>query len=303
MKREGLMIEMRQPFRLELEVTRRCPYNCIHCSVAAGIAFNDELSLKTILKLISDFPELGGEKIVITGGEPLIRGEKFLETILHSARSNKIGVLLYTSGHFLSYKIAEIISKFGVEKVCISIEGSEVTHDKITGFEGSYRIALNSIQLLKKFGIPIRIHFTPMRINYLEIDHVYEIAKTLGIDDVKIFSFVPQGRGFDNKHKLVLSPLQKEELVKKILLLRKEIKTDIGGTIEGLADECSLGKKLIITCNGDVLPCLGLRDIDPIFGNIKTESLKEIWYRLDKLLPRRVCLCRNRTVLNQLLAK
>jgi len=61
--------------RLEIEVTRRCPLRCIHCSTRAGPeTSSNDLSFKDIIKVISEFSELGGSMITVTGGEPFIRG-------------------------------------------------------------------------------------------------------------------------------------------------------------------------------------------------------------------------------------
>jgi len=79
-------------------------------------------------------------------------------------------------------------------------------------------------------------------------------------------------------------------MIKKILD-EKNIRIDFGGEILGLNTECSVGQKIVITSDADVVPCLGLRS-NPAFiiGNFRNEGLLDLLIKLEKIRSD-TCLC------------
>jgi len=285
--------------RLEIEVTLKCPLKCIHCSSRSGPRkLSKELSLNDIERIISEFSKLGGKIVTITGGEPLIKDTSFIVDILKIAKNCKLQSRIYTSGYLMNESIAQEIRDNGVSIVCVSVEGLEETHDKITRVKGSYKQAIETLRLLRKYGVPTRIHFTPMKINYKEFKHVANLEEELGIKGIRIFALTPQGRGRDNWDKLKLSPPEIKEFVTLAEEIRSRGKIEIefrfGGANEELGFSCSVSKKIAVTCEGDALPCLGLREKSEKFrgtlGNITRVSLREIWGRIKVLNPHEICL-------------
>ncbi|MCK5025696.1 MAG: radical SAM protein, partial [Nanoarchaeota archaeon] len=59
--------------KLDLNITNRCNFRCVHCAFDSGIEHMSELSVKEIKKILTDTKELGGERIDLTGGEPTVR--------------------------------------------------------------------------------------------------------------------------------------------------------------------------------------------------------------------------------------
>jgi MoaA/NifB/PqqE/SkfB family radical SAM enzyme len=293
----GIVDNCRKLERLEIEVTRRCPLNCIHCSSRSGQGkLSNELAFKDVIRVISEFSGLGGKTVTITGGEPFVKGASFILNILKTAKCYSLSTHIYTSGYLMNANLAKKLRDSKADMVCVSIEGLETTHDKITGVPGSYRRALNTLKLLQKHKVSTRIHFTPMRINFTEFQHVVNLGETLGVRGVKIFDFSPQGRAYENRHRLELAPSKMNEFV---ILVRRiigqgRINIQFGGLLGGLSDSCSVGRKIAITCEGYALPCLGLRERTEIFGNfgnVMKEPLLEIWRRIDRITRNKICLC------------
>lgn len=279
--------------RLEIEVTRLCPLRCIHCSVSAGKDVSSgELTMREIKKVISEFSKLGGNELTITGGEPLARGEDFVLELLNEAEKRGLSSSIYTSGCLMDESFCKKLKGKSVI-VCISIEGTEVTHDAITGVKNSYRRAVDALKRCQTNNIRSVINFTPMHINYREFSHVLEKAKELNAKSLKVFNFSAQGRGYDNRRNLKLSAKEQQESTEMIrkVLDEKEIHIDFGGEILGLNTRCSLGQKIVITCDGDVVPCLGLRSNSAfIIGNFRKERLPDLLAKLEKIRSE-ICLC------------
>lgn len=280
--------------RLEIEVTRRCPLKCMHCSSRAGQGkLSSELSLEEIIRIISEFSELGGKIVTITGGEPFVRGESFILDILEVAEKCSLLTHIYTSGYLMNERMTERIQDNGVDMICVSVEGLEETHDVITGVNGSYRRAVKTLELLQKYKVPSRIHFTPMRMNFSEFQHVVNLGEAFGVRDVKVFNFSPQGRGYDNRHRLGLSPTETDEFAVLAMKAMSQCGVDIrfGGLVGGLNHSCSVGRKIAITCEGDILPCLGLRERIETLGNVIGKPFLEAWRTIERITPHNTCLC------------
>ena len=82
--------------KLDLNITNRCNFRCVHCAFDSGCTNIQEFSLEKIREILEDTKKLGGEKIDITGGEPL-------------ARDDLIEIIKL--GKELGYKVFEIFLK------------------------------------------------------------------------------------------------------------------------------------------------------------------------------------------------
>jgi MoaA/NifB/PqqE/SkfB family radical SAM enzyme len=278
--------------RLEIEVTRRCQLRCIHCSVSASMdVASEELEVEEIKNIISEFGKFGKE-VVITGGEPLVRGKDFILELIEEAECHGLRTFIYTSGCLVDSSFGRKLRNKSVT-LCVSIEGTEFTHDSITGVRNSYKRAVNALRLCQSNNIPIVINFTPMHPNYRDFPHILKIARDFKAKCIKIFNFSAQGRGHDNRDDLKLSAREQQEVVKVIreVLDEKTVPIDFGGEILGLNTRCSVGNKIVITSEGDIVPCLGLRS-NPNFviGNCRNESLSGLVAKLEKMHSGR-CLC------------
>jgi MoaA/NifB/PqqE/SkfB family radical SAM enzyme len=253
----------------------------------------DYLSTDKCVKIIKEYVEMSGNKITITGGEPILRGFDFFKQILSEVRDTDTELLLYTSGYGISENLLKLFSLYDELKICISIEGDSKIHDLITGINGSYLNVINSLKLFKKYDIKTRINFTPMKINYNYLNHIYSILNEFNINELKIFKFIPQGRGFKNKNILELSPNEEELLTEKILGYKHLYHIDIGGLIKGVNDLCEMNKKIVITDEGNIIPCFGLRYSNYTFGNIYDSSLQSLIANYIKITQNQKCLCHN----------
>lgn len=287
-----------------LEVTSTCPLNCLHCSGNCGTNMSTMLSFDQIKEIVLDFSSLGGTFLEISGGEPF--SHPSLIQIVEFATANKLQTILYTSGNIwhadsltpLSVNFAKDLRKAGLSKVVFSLQGAfSGTHDALTGVQGSYNNVLLSIENMKSVGLLVGVHFVPTKINYKEFANLHQLCKTLGIEGLGVLRFVAQGRGNINKKDLELSTT---ELFEFNSILRLEIDTN-NNTIIRVGrpfdfrfrsdpklkkKECDAGvSRCLIAPDGRVLPCPAFKQSKAkwtIMGNIKDETLAEIWLNSQK---------------------
>jgi radical SAM protein with 4Fe4S-binding SPASM domain len=270
-----------------LEITGICPMNCLHCSGECGANSQKSLNLRQIKGVIDDLHAMGGRLLEISGGEPLACHH--LPQIVLYARQQDIETVLYTSGTMLDETVARKLCQSKLEKIVFNLQGAiPSTHDTITKVEGSFSKALIAIKRMKKLGFWVGVHFVPMKPNYQEFRTLLGLCDGLGVDEMAVLRFVPQGRGLLNRSMLELS---KEEFrVFTIDLIREtslESRVRVGCPIDfrhlfdspGVRSACNAGiSKCLINPDGTVVPCPAFKQSKQhVAGNIKTSSLTTIW--------------------------
>ncbi|MCS7115224.1 MAG: radical SAM protein [Nitrososphaerota archaeon] len=281
-----------------LEITAKCPLNCLHCSGDCTINSKDELSLDEIKRVIDELSILGCETLEISGGEPLLHQD--LINIISYAKTRNIEPILYTSGNMLNASgkiaglnitIAKNLRAVGLKKMIFGLHGfRKGTHEAITKVTGSYSNVIRAIKITKSLGLWVGVHFVPMKLNYKELEDLLRLCHDLRVDEVGILRFVPQGRGEINNGLLKLSSPQFIELTEKLAYLTLNHKNPtlrVGRPIDFrflinssiTKTVCDAGiSRCLISPDGKVVPCPGFKQNSQfIAGNIKNNSLIKIW--------------------------
>src|SRR5690242_13741413 len=210
---------------LLIEVVKTCPLACVHCSTSSHRNQVDSLSLDVVLRLLREGAALGVEKVVLTGGEPLVWPH--LHEAISEATSLGIATVLYTSGVIdnrltpLSQAAARTLAECGLKRFIFSIysDHGEV-HDGITRY-GTHRATLDALDNAVATHVPVEIHFVAMRSNFRELAGVVDLARNRGVKKVSVLRFVPQGRGVRIAESEDLSSEHLAELAQSISALRR----------------------------------------------------------------------------------
>lgn len=284
---------------LKIEVSRHCPLNCLHCSSNGLPGAPERLTPNKIAELIKEFSDLGGEKLCISGGEPLCYEN--LTEVLSSCQNRNLYISLYTTGitrnggppKSISEKLVYYLAENNV-RVIYSLHGATAkTHDTITQVQGSYNITKAAIEKTINAGASVEVHVVPMSLNFAELTDITKLVDSYRIRKLSWLRFVPQGRGFLNRNFLQLEKEQFNELSNERSLLRNVIPNvtiRTGAPFNVLCPEnpsqCDAGKSVLtIGPNGNVSPCDAFKQfrIQDDFGNVLNHSLTEVWNK-SKLL-------------------
>lgn len=282
-------------FFIQLHLTERCNLKCTHCYQSGSNS--DEMSLAEIRNVISEVADMLGEwsaaydvafssSFNITGGEPFLRQDIF--NVLEELAKQGIDTYLLSNGILISRDKAEILTQLRVKGVQVSIEGPEDIHDAIRG-KGSLKRSLSGIQYLLDAGIEVTLNTTLSDINAPYFMDVIVLASSIGVQKVGFSRLVPSGSG----RKLLNRMLTKEALE---ILYSKIFSLDTGSlkivTGDPIASQfrrltvqdedssfpsggCAAGVSgLTILPDGTVTPC---RRLPVPIGNVRTDSLREIW--------------------------
>jgi radical SAM protein with 4Fe4S-binding SPASM domain len=180
---------------LELQITDKCNLRCRHCYI--GESASNELSLKVIRGVLSEFEAMQGLRVLITGGEPVLHsGFAELNEILPEFSLRKV---LFTNGTLLD---KGRIEQLKVDEVQISIDGLEDAHDSLRG-RGTFAAALRAIKACLDRGLDVSISTMVHAKNLGDFDAMQRLCDELGVKDWTVDVPCKTGRLETNKDFLV----------------------------------------------------------------------------------------------------
>jgi radical SAM protein with 4Fe4S-binding SPASM domain len=278
---------------LKIEVNRNCPLKCLHCSSNGMPNAPEELSQEKVCQLIKEFACLGGEKLCISGGEPLYY--EGLPTIIEVCRRTNIETAIYTTGisandglvEAISDRMAAFLAECNI-RVVFSLHGAcAETHDTLTQVEGSFNATMTAIERVLDAGASVEVHVVPTAINFKEIAGIIKLLASMNIKKVSWLRFVPQGRGELNRERLQLNKEQLRQLAKGRIELQQmypaiQIRTGAPFNIlcPQVATPCKAGLSVLtIRPDGCAVPCDAFKQFrsKDNFGNILYHSLSGVW--------------------------
>ena len=162
----------RAPLEAAIEVTRRCPLECLHCynNLPMGDlpARNRELTKEEHFKLADDLADLGVFWLLYSGGEIFARKD-FLEIYTY-AKSKGFLITLFTNGTMITEKIADYLVEYPPFAIEITLYGrTKETYEALTGIPGSYERCLRGIENLRLRNLPVKLKTVATTVNKHEV--------------------------------------------------------------------------------------------------------------------------------------
>ena len=278
---------------LTVEITRKCPMRCTICSSEGGECDPTELSFDELCKIVDDAIQLSVKIISLSGGEPL--ESPYAIDFIRYVKKSGLKLYLYTCGNVQSEnrispikeEIFQNLRELETDKIIFSIHGPNAEiHEKITMIKGSFDNLILSIQRAQIAGNTVELHFVPVLLNYRYIPQMIELAEKLGIHQVSILRFVPQGRGAKNRVELEITDefIQNFKEILQLVCSTSSISIRLGApfncfNINNQA-KCTAGiDKAIIRPDGFVFPCVSMKKIvkEDSKDDIRKTSLVDIW--------------------------
>lgn len=285
------------PKNVVWELTLRCNMNCAHCGSTAGHARGEELNHEEALDLCRQLGEMGCELLTLLGGEPFIREDWDDLALCLEEYGTKVNAI--TNGYLMDQALVDRIKKAKLSNVAISLDGLKETHEKIRRKPGCYHRVLDGLSLLRQNGVSSAVVTTICKDNLHELEELYGIILRQQAEIWQIQIGVPRGRLCEHSD-YIIQPEELPELERFILKVKQDgrLRLDIADNIGyfGKSEEtfrasptarlpfwtgCYAGIQAMgIDANGDIKGCLSMPSLPEfIEGNVRKQSLKEIWER------------------------
>jgi radical SAM protein with 4Fe4S-binding SPASM domain len=176
----------RVPLQVSIEVTRRCPLECLHCYNNLPMADMDakrrELSKEEHFRVLDELVEMGCFWLLYTGGEIFARKD-FLEIYTYAKKKGFL-ITLFTNGTIINEQIADYLAEWPPFAIEITLYGrTRETYEALTAIPGSYDRCLRGIELLKERKLPLKLKTVATSINKHEVMAMRQFAEEeLGVE-------------------------------------------------------------------------------------------------------------------------
>jgi pyrroloquinoline quinone biosynthesis protein E len=275
------------PLWLLAEVTYACPLHCVFCYNPVDFAqHGPELTTQEWIRVLRDARAAGSVQCGFSGGEPLVRDD--LEELV--AEAHKLGFYtnLLTSGIGFTPERAKALKLAGLDHVQLSFQDSTRELNDFLSHTKTFALKKKAAELIQSNGWPMVLNCVVHRLNIDYIDKIIELAVDLGAEYLELANSQYYSWAQLNRDGLMPSKEQLERAER----VTNEYRAKLGDKLkiffvvpdyyETRPKKCMNGWGnifLTITPDGSALPCHTAKLIKHLeFPNVKTSSVKEIWY-------------------------
>jgi len=268
-------VQWGMPMTISFEPTTACNLRCPECPSGLRNFTRPTGNLKadffrsTIDELYKDLMYL----IFYFQGEPYIN-PSFLDMVNYASQKG-IYTITSTNAHFLDDEKAKRTVESGLDRLIISVDGTTQETYESYRKEGSLDKVLEGARNIVKWKKKLKsktphtiFQFLVVRPNEHQISDVYDLAKEIGIDEVKL------------KTAQIYNYQQGSPLIPTLSEYSRYVQKSDGtyDVKHKLVNECwKLWHSCVITWDGMVVPCCFDKDATHRLGDLKNRSFKEVW--------------------------
>jgi len=174
--------------KINLQITGRCNYNCLHCFNAKDNApLQNELSFEKLCDLFDECVKCGISSFTITGGEPLIHPQyrKIIEEIY---KRDMFVFDLNTNGFYITQEMLDWMKGINYYPLIkISFDGLGV-HNWMRGYSKAEEKTLEAIKLCIDNGFKVKIQMNINKKNKDVIVQSCDMLDKMGVDEIRLIN-------------------------------------------------------------------------------------------------------------------
>jgi MoaA/NifB/PqqE/SkfB family radical SAM enzyme len=193
----------------------RCNCRCVMCDIWKGNNNVQQIEESDIEQLLSSLKKLKTRLVVMSGGEALMHPNFFrLCDILSSL---KIKITILSTGLLLKKYSKEIIAK--TNEVIVSLDGSQMVHDKIRNIPEAFKKLEEGVAELKNLNKQYRVtaRCVIQKVNYNDLPNIVDAAHKIGLDQISFLNADISTEAFNRPD------LWNDDKVNEVCLSRDEV--------------------------------------------------------------------------------
>lgn len=262
-----------------LHVTKACNLRCGYCYFSASRPLPDEMTTMDFACLWPELVALRPQKVIFTGGEPLLRPDilDLLRGLRDADPAHQVLRCLNSNGHFVTPELAGQLVGLA-DEVRVSLDAMRNRNDMLRG-AGNFDAVVQALEYYYAVGFEPKVLVTVTSASLPDLEELLCFLIDKKISRINLNGFRPIGRGKGHRE-WQADPEEVQRAVRRAWVRCYPDQQPPTEPVEsGLCTNCGVGSFLNIMPNGDVFPCHVL--IDPEFrcGNVRTQSLMEICQR------------------------
>lgn len=174
------------------ELTRACDLHCRNCTIGATENRGpNELTTYEAYKTIDQIAGLTPRELIMTGGDPLERGD--IDQIVNYARRRGLdpALALSPTSQLTSDAIARL-ERNGLSRIVLSIDGSTPeTHEAGHGVAGTFARTLRAAGMAKSANLAVEINTLITGRNAGDLEAIADLIRSIGIVRWNLYFQVP----------------------------------------------------------------------------------------------------------------
>ena len=264
-----------KPFTVSIEPTTACNLACPECP--SGLkAFTRPTGKLSLIDNNFLLDSIGKQLMYVNyyfQGEPFLNPD-FL-SLVKAAKERNVYVATSTNAHFINAKIAEEIVLSGLDRLIISIDGTtQETYEsyrvsgKLDKVISATKELVRAKEQLQSQTPHLIFQFLVVKPNEHEIPSVFNLAKELGVDEVRLKT----AQLYDYKNGHALMPTNEKYTRYK---LQKDGKYKLKYAIQ---NHCwRMWSSCVFTWDGQVVPCCFDKDAKYPLGSATRIPFNTLW--------------------------
>lgn len=264
------------PMAIAIEPTTSCNLRCPECP--SGLrSFTRPTGMLTTSLFDKTLEELADSLFYLTfyfQGEPYLHPD-FL-AMVSSARAKGIYTATSTNAHYLSDAMAKRTVESGLSRLIISIDGTTQETYEAYRIGGSLEKVLDGTRRvvawkkkLKSATPHIIFQFLVVRPNEHQIHEVKSLAKSLGVDEVRLKT--AQIYDYENGSSLIPSQTQYARYA--------EVEPGKFAIKNKWLDHCwKMWHSCVMTWDGRIVPCCFDKDAHYVMGELDSSTFQDVWH-------------------------
>lgn len=262
-------LDLKYPVHLNIELVYGCNLRCQFCILSSPKLSRfykakpgDRIPFEKYCAVIDEGVKNGLCSVALNGyNEPLLQKD-IVKYINYARDAGIIDVTLHTNGLLLTEELSRMLVDSGLTMIMFSIDAlTKGTYKKVRRSDAFDRLMNNITRFLEikkesKRTLPLtRVSFFENRFNHAELDDFIAVWKDR-VDFLAIQNFTHPFVGQKGSYK------KKEKSVHDNYIFSPCLEPH---------------RRLMITCDGNVLPCCSYYAAGMVVGNIHDDSIYNIW--------------------------
>lgn len=278
------------PLWLLLELTYRCPLQCVFCYNPVNFAaVENELTTEEWIRVLREARALGSVQLGLSGGEPLLRDD--VEAITAEAHALGYYTNLITSGVGLTRERLTELKRAGLDHIQLSFQDSTRELNDFLSHTRTFELKRRCAEWIKSSGYPMVLNCVIHRLNIDHLDTIIEMAARMGADYLELANTQYYSWAHLNREHLLPSRAQLQRAEQTMLAWRERLQGKmriffvVPDYYEQRPKRCANGwgtTLMTIAPDGTALPCHTARMLPGLdFPNVREHSVRDAWFDSD----------------------
>jgi MoaA/NifB/PqqE/SkfB family radical SAM enzyme len=220
--------------------------------------------------------DLRPEKVVLTGGEPLLRPDilDLLRGLKDADPEHHVIRCLNTNGHLVTKELAKELVGLA-DEVRVSVDALATRNDVLRG-EGNFDAAIRALETYYSVGFEPKVLITVTSESLPDLEELLCFLIQKKLTRINLNNFRPIGRGKGHREWMAETSKARESIRRAWARCYPDRPAPLDPPDVDCHTHCGVGQFLNILPNGDVFPCHVLTDREFRCGNVREQPLTEI---------------------------